>query len=62
MVLQRRQYRFHAGLNFRRIIAGAIPGQQEFEDKGGHVRPFLDPVQQILPDDFPIEDRQQFLI
>ena len=62
VVLEGGQDRFHARLDFRGLVTGAVARQQEFQHKGRHVGAFFNPVQQILPDHFAVKDREQFLI
>ena len=45
------QHRGHAFLDLARVIAGAVPRQQELEHERGHVGPFLDVEKQVLADD-----------
>ena len=59
VLLQGREHRLHAGLDLRRIIAGAIAGEQELQHEGRDVRALLDPVQEVLAHDLAIEDLVQ---
>lgn len=41
VVVQGGQHGLHAGLDFRRIVAGAVAGQQKFQHESGHVGAFF---------------------
>ena len=59
VLVQGGKHGFHSRLDFSRIVAGAVAGQQEFQHEGGYVGAPLDPVQQILAHHFAAEDLVQ---
>ncbi|MNQ98745.1 hypothetical protein D3C85_1144500 [compost metagenome] len=57
ILLQGRQHCLHTGIHLRLIITGAILSEQKLQDERRDVGAFLDPMQQILAQHFPVESR-----